>query len=82
MNLRRRNLILDLMAEQGFVTRDAAVAAKALPVTSVQNGGMSAPSPYFIDVVRNTAGTQDGTEGTQLFVGGCLERTVRRHAQK
>ena len=55
VNLRRRNLILDLMAEQGFVTRDAAVAAKALPVTSVQNGGMSAPSPYFIDVVRKQA---------------------------
>ena len=55
VNLRRRNLILDLMAEQRFITGEAAAQAKAQPVPSVPNGGMSAPSPYFIDVVRKQA---------------------------
>ena len=55
VNLRRRNLVLDLMTTQRMITTAAAAAAKALPVTSVPNGGMSAPSPYFIDVVRKQA---------------------------
>ena len=55
INLRRRNLILDLMADQGFIARGAADEAKRQPVPAVPNGGMSAPSPYFIDVVRKQA---------------------------
>ncbi|MBI3792887.1 MAG: PBP1A family penicillin-binding protein [Gemmatimonadetes bacterium] len=55
LNLRRRNVILDLMVEQGFIPKADAERLKATPVTTVPNGGMSAPSPYFIDVVRKQA---------------------------
>lgn len=55
LNLRRRNVILDLMAEQGFIPKAEAERLKATPVVTVPNGGMSAPSPYFIDVVRKQA---------------------------
>ncbi len=55
LNLRRRNVILDLMAEQGFIPKADAERLKGTPVTTVPNGGMSAPSPYFIDVARKQA---------------------------
>ena len=55
LNLRRRNLILDLMAEQGFIAKADAARLRGTPVVTVPNGGMSAPSPYFIDVVRKQA---------------------------
>ena len=48
----RRNAILDLMVAQKFVTRAEAGRAKAQPVETAPMGGVSAPSPYFIDVVR------------------------------
>src|SRR5215203_4234894 len=43
----RRNLILSLMAEQGFITPALAERAKQEPVTTVKDGGTSAPSQYF-----------------------------------
>ncbi len=55
LNLRRRNLILDLMAEQGFITKADAERVKGSPVVAQPNGGMSASSPYFIDVARRQA---------------------------
>jgi penicillin-binding protein 1A len=54
-NRERRNTVLDLMAEQGYVTRAQADAAKSEPVRTVPNGGMAAPAPYFVDVVRQQA---------------------------
>jgi 1A family penicillin-binding protein len=54
-NRERRNTVLDLMAEQGYVTRAQAEAAKREPVRTVPNGGMAAPAPYFVDVVRQQA---------------------------
>ena len=81
VNLRRRNLVLDLMAEQGFVTREQAEAARRLPVTSVQNGGMSAPSPYFIDVVRKQAeraGVPVGQGGYRIYT--TLDPALQRAA--
>ena len=55
LNLRRRNIVLDLMAEQGFIPKADAERLKGTPVVTVPNGGMSAPSPYFIDVARKQA---------------------------
>ncbi len=54
-NRNRRDAILDLMVGQKFLNRADADAAKAQPVTTVPNGGMSAPSPYFVDVVKSQA---------------------------
>ncbi|MDQ6830837.1 MAG: PBP1A family penicillin-binding protein [Gemmatimonadota bacterium] len=54
-NRQRRNIVLEEMAKQGFITADQAAAAKAEPVVTVKNSGMSAPSSYFIDVVRRQA---------------------------
>ena len=48
----RRNLVLSLMAGQGFITREQATAARAEPVAVVPDEGFSAPAPWFTDVVR------------------------------
>ncbi len=48
----RRNAILDLMVQQKMITAAEAVLAKREPVRTVPNGGMSAPSQYFVDAVR------------------------------
>jgi len=50
----RRNLILGLMADQGYVTAADAERAKAEPVVTVPNRGMAAPAEYFVDAVRQT----------------------------
>jgi penicillin-binding protein 1A len=52
---KRRDLILGLMADQKYITAAEAAAARATPMTTVPNGGVSAPSPYFIDAVRAQA---------------------------
>ena len=77
----RRNAILDLMVEQKFVTRSDADAAKALPVVTVPNAGMSAPSQYYIDVVR----VQTERAGVPVMQGGyriytALEPALQRAA--
>jgi penicillin-binding protein 1A len=51
----RRDLILGLMAEQGFITTADAARARAEPVTTVPNEGMAAPAEYFVDAVRQAA---------------------------
>jgi len=50
--LKRRNVVLSLMADQGFITQAQAAAAKAARLTTSPNGGYSAYSPWFVDVVR------------------------------
>jgi len=49
---RRRNVVLSLMADQGFIPRAQAEAAQASRLTTAPNGGYSAYSPWFVDVVR------------------------------
>lgn len=51
----RRDAILGLMAEQKYITPAQAAAAKGEPVRTVADGGVSAPSSYFVDVVRTRA---------------------------
>jgi penicillin-binding protein 1A len=51
----RRDLILQMMADQNYITQDAADKAKAEPVVTAPNGGMSAQSGYFVDAVRQQA---------------------------
>src|SRR5205085_5456810 len=54
-NKTRRNVILSLMVDQGYVTRDVAERAKMEPVVTAPSGGMAAPSEYFVDAVRKEA---------------------------
>ena len=54
-NRERRNTVLALMAQQGYISADQARAARAEQVVTVPNGGMSATAPYFVDVVRQQA---------------------------
>lgn len=51
----RRNMILQKMVEQGFVTPSAAAKAEAEPVVTAKDAGMSAPAEYFVDAVRQQA---------------------------
>ena len=53
--IERRNTVLALMTEQGYITRAEASAARRQPLRLAPNAGMSAPSPYFVDVVRQQA---------------------------
>jgi penicillin-binding protein 1A len=62
----RRNAILELMVAQKLVTRAEAEAAKARPVQTSPDGGVSAVSPYFIDVVR----VQAERAGVAVMDGG------------
>jgi penicillin-binding protein 1A len=50
----RRNLILGLMAEQGYVSAADAERARSEPVVTVKDRGMAAPAEYFVDAVRQT----------------------------
>ncbi|HSQ31614.1 MAG TPA: transglycosylase domain-containing protein [Gemmatimonadaceae bacterium] len=51
----RRNLILQKMAEQGFIAQALADKTKLEPIVTAPNGGMSAPSGYFVDAARQQA---------------------------
>jgi penicillin-binding protein 1A len=50
----RRDLVLTLMAQQGYATPDAAAAAKGEPIVTAPTMGLS-PAPYVVDVVRREA---------------------------
>jgi penicillin-binding protein 1A len=54
-NMERRNTILQLMAEQKYITQDAADRAKRDSVKTVRDAGVSVQSQYFIDAVRQEA---------------------------
>jgi penicillin-binding protein 2D len=51
----RRNLILGLMADQGYVTRGLAEKTKLQPVVTAPHDGAVAPSGYFVDAVKQHA---------------------------
>ena len=53
--LRRRNLVLSLMAKQGYITKEEARATAALPVLTAPDAGMPGAAPYVVDVVRQLA---------------------------
>ena len=48
----RRNTVLALMQQQGYITRAQAQAAQASRVVTVPNYGVSVAAPYFVDVVK------------------------------
>ena len=54
-NRERRDLILGLMADQGYISRTEADAAKAEPIGTVADAGFSVHAPYFVDAVEQAA---------------------------
>ena len=62
----RRDLILTLMAEQGLISLPTANLAKREPIQVAPNTGLSAPSHYFVDAVRQEA----ARNGINVFGGG------------
>ncbi len=77
----RRDAILGLMAEQNYITRGQAAVAKGEPVRTAPDAGVSAPSPYFIDVVRvqaERAGIPVSTGGFRVYT--TLDPALQRAA--
>ena len=62
----RRNTVLALMAQQGFVTSGQARAAQMTPLITAPDYGMSTVAPYYVDVVK----IQAQRAGVQLSQGG------------
>ena len=65
-NRSRRNTVLALMSQQGYITAEQAAEAEGQPVVTAPNAGMSASAPYFVDVVR----TQAERGGVPVMNGG------------
>jgi 1A family penicillin-binding protein len=79
--LARRNLILQMMVDQKYITQDLADKTKAEPVVTAPNMGMSATSAYFVDAVRQQA----ERAGIPVVNGGyristTLDPVLQRHA--
>lgn len=53
-NKNRRDAIIGLMLDQGYITRTEAAAARREPIRVAPNAGMSVAAPYFVDAVRQT----------------------------
>lgn len=62
----RRDLILSLMAQQGFISTTDEARAHEEPVVTAANAGMAAPSAYFVDAVRQSL----EQAGVNLAAGG------------
>jgi penicillin-binding protein 2D len=68
----RRNTVLALMADQGYITPAQAERARAAPLATTTNGGYSAYSPWFVDVVRiqaQRAGIPVTQGGYRIYTG-------------
>jgi penicillin-binding protein 2D len=66
----RRNVVLSLLADQGYITRAEAAAAQIAPLVTFPNAGYSAYSPWFVDVVRvqaTRAGIPVGQGGYRIY---------------
>jgi len=65
-NKNRRDAILRLMRDQGYITAEQATEAIATPLRTAPRDGMSAPAPYFVDAVRQLL----EREGIRVAEGG------------
>ena len=62
----RRNTVLALMAQQGYITPSQSRSAQATALRTAPNYGMAAAAPYYVDVVR----VQAQRAGIQVNQGG------------
>jgi 1A family penicillin-binding protein len=77
----RRDLVLSMMAQQNYITRQRATAAQAEPIKVAAHAGYAAPSPWFVEVVR----IQAERAGVAVKEGGyrihtTLDPTLQRAA--
>ncbi|MDE3215198.1 MAG: PBP1A family penicillin-binding protein [Gemmatimonadota bacterium] len=82
-NRERRNLILGLMADQGYITRPEAAQAQAEALGTVADAGFSVSAPYFVDAVEQAA----RAHGVPLRQGGfriftTADPALQRDAQR
>ncbi len=80
-NRNRRNAILGLMKDQGFITAEQEAAAKAEPLRTAPNLGMSVAAPYYVDAVRarlDRAGIPVGEGGYTILT--TLDPALQRQA--
>lgn len=81
-NRNRRDAIIELMREQGYLSVEQARLAKAEPVRTVPDLGMSVASPYFVDAVRaqlERAGIPVGAGGYRILT--TLDPALQRAAE-
>ena len=81
-NRDRRNVVLSLMAEQGFIAKPLADQLRREPVRVAPNAGMSAPAPWYSDVVRvqaERAGVPVTSGGYRIYT--TLDPELQRAAQ-
>ena len=70
----RRDWVIDRMADDGFITKAQATAAKAEPLTVVKRSvSDTAKAPYFAEEVRRTLVARYGEKA--LYQGGLTVRT-------
>jgi 1A family penicillin-binding protein len=82
----RRNLILDKMAAQGYLTPQHAEAAKREPIHLAERKEPVAEAPYFIDYVVRELRTTFPDVAKDLYQGGyrivtSLDRATQRTAE-
>ncbi len=65
--IRRRNLVLDQMADQGYLPADEVEAWKAEPVPLERATSVAVPAPYYVEWVR---GILDDRFGSKLYTAG------------
>ena len=71
--LRRRNYTLGRMAEVGYITREAAEAAKKLPIVLRGEPSHASIAPYFVEDIRKQLEQQYGAK--QLYENGLSIQT-------
>jgi penicillin-binding protein 1B len=79
----RRNVVLQAMADSGFITIDAARTAGAEPLTTVARA-LEAEAPYFVDLVGQTLSEQYprlAHSAEQVDVQTTLDLNLQRFAQ-
>ncbi len=77
----RRNTVLALMAQQGYITSAEAASAESEPLVTAPDYGMSAPARYFVDVVKvqaTRAGVPVMSGGYRIFTS--LDALLQRAA--
>lgn len=79
----RRNTVLALMAEQGYITPQQSSAAQREPVRTVTAEGFVVSAPYFADVVRVQAQRHDLDLATGGFrIHTTLDPDIQRAAHE
>ena len=73
--INRRNWVLGQMAENGYITQEAAEQAKTKPLAVAPLSGFDAASaPYFTETVRRSLAERYGSD--RLYGGGLSVRTT------